>query len=46
MTTFQLEVRYKDRLVWEIDRRGLAGAKSRSYYAGVYVPEPGEVLPK
>jgi hypothetical protein len=46
MTTFQLEVRYKDRLVWEIDRRGLAGAKSRAYYAGVYVPEPGEVLPE
>jgi hypothetical protein len=46
MTTFQLGVRYKDRFVWEIERRGVAGAKSRSYYSGVYVPEPGEVLPK
>lgn len=46
MTTFQLEVRYKDRLVWEIERRSYAGAKSRSFYAGVYMPQPGEILPK
>lgn len=46
MTTFQLEARYKDRLIWEIDRRGVACAESRGYYAGIYTPEPGEILPK
>lgn len=46
MTTCSLQARYKDRLVWEIERRGTAGARSRAYYAGVYTPEPGEALPK
>jgi hypothetical protein len=46
MTTFQLEAHYKDRLVWEIDRRPVAGAGSRAYYSGVYTPEPGETLPE
>lgn len=46
MTIYQLEAHYKDRLVWEIERRNADGDRSRSYYAGGYVPEPGEVLPK
>lgn len=46
MSIFQLEVRYKDRLVWEIEARSADGPKCRSYYAGGYTPEPGEVLPK
>jgi hypothetical protein len=46
MTTFPLEVRYKEHLVWEIDRRPVAGARSRSYYSGIYTPEPGETLPE
>ncbi len=46
MTVFQLEVRYKDRPVWEIEQRNAAGAGSRSYYAAIYTPEPGEALPK
>ncbi len=46
MTIFQLEVRYKDRPVWSIEPRNAAGSDSRSYYAGGYTPEPGEVLPE
>jgi hypothetical protein len=46
MSIYQLEVRYKDALVWSIERREPVGAKCRSYYAGKYIPEPGEVLPE
>jgi hypothetical protein len=46
MSIYQLEVSYKDRLVWEIERREPGPANSRSYYAGGYNPEPGETLPK
>jgi hypothetical protein len=46
MSIFQLEVRYKDDLVWTIERRTAAGDKCRSYFAGVYTPEPGEALPE
>jgi hypothetical protein len=46
MSIRRLEVRYKKQLVWDIEGRSAAGAKSRSYYAGNYTPEPGEVLPE
>jgi hypothetical protein len=46
MSIFQLEVRYKDEPVWAIERRSAAGAGCRSYYAGIYTPEPGEALPE
>jgi hypothetical protein len=46
MSIFQLEVRYKDNPVWTIERRSAAGDQCRSYYAGVYTPAPGEVLPE
>jgi hypothetical protein len=46
MSIFQLEVRYKDDPVWAIERRSAAGDKCRSYYAGIYTPEPGEALPE
>jgi hypothetical protein len=45
MSIFQLEVRYKDAPVWSIERRSAAGDRCRSYYAGIYTPEPGEALP-
>jgi hypothetical protein len=46
MSIYQLEVRYKDALVWSLEQRDAAGAGCRSYYAGTYTPEPGEALPK
>jgi hypothetical protein len=46
MSIYQLEVRYKDALVWSIERRGAVGAECRSYYAATYTPEPGESLPE
>jgi hypothetical protein len=46
MSIYPLEVRYKDSLVWSMEGRQPVGAKSRSYYAGRYTPEPGEVLPE
>jgi hypothetical protein len=46
MSIYQLEVRYKDKLVWSIDRRTAAADKCRSYYAGAYTPEPGDVVPE
>jgi hypothetical protein len=46
MSIYQLEVRYKDRLVWEIERRSAVDGNCSSYYAGTYIPEPGEVLPE
>jgi hypothetical protein len=46
MSIYQLEARYKDDRVWSIERRGAVGADCRSYYAGTYIPEPGEALPE
>jgi hypothetical protein len=46
MSIYQLEVRYKDNLVWSIERREPLGARCRSYYAGAYTPEPGEASPE
>jgi hypothetical protein len=46
MSIYQLEVRYKDAMVWSIERRGAVGANCRSYYAGTYTPEPGEAFPE
>jgi hypothetical protein len=46
MSIYQLEVRYKDKLVWSIERRDAVGPSCRSYYAGTYTPELGETLPK
>jgi hypothetical protein len=46
MSIFQLEVRYKDHLVWSIEPRNATGASCRSYYAARYAPEPGEALPE
>jgi hypothetical protein len=46
MSIFQLEARYKDDLVWSIERRPDAGPRCTSYYAGGYTPEPGEDLPE
>jgi hypothetical protein len=45
MSIYQLETRYKDDLVWSIDRRH-TGRNSTSYYANTYVLEPGEILPE
>jgi hypothetical protein len=46
MSIYQLEARYKDNPVWAIERRVPAGDHCRAYFAGVYTPEPGEVLPE
>jgi hypothetical protein len=40
MSVFRLETRYKDRLVWPV-----GGDPRRSYFVGIYQPEPGEALP-
>ena len=44
MSIYRLETRYKDALVWSVDRRH-PGRKATSYYADAYTPEPGETLP-
>jgi hypothetical protein len=46
MSIYQLEARYKDRVVWEIERREPGPVNSRSYYAGGYPAEPGETIPE
>jgi hypothetical protein len=46
MSIYQLEVRYKDNPVWSIERRTAAADKCRTYYAGVYTPDPDDVLPQ
>jgi hypothetical protein len=46
MSIYQLEVRYKDIPVWSIERRTAAADKCRAYYAGVYTPDPDDVLPQ
>jgi hypothetical protein len=44
MSIYRLETRYKDALIWSVERRH-PGRKARSYYADVYTPQPGETLP-
>jgi hypothetical protein len=46
MSIYQLKARYKDAPVWSVERREPVGARSSSYYAGIYTPEPGEALPE
>jgi hypothetical protein len=46
MSIYELEVRYKDRPVWSIERREPLGPNCSSYYAGRYTPEPDEALPE
>jgi hypothetical protein len=46
MSIYQLEARYKDALVWSIERRAAVGANCQSYYAGTYIPERGETFPE
>lgn len=45
MSIYQLDVSYKDELVWSVGRRH-TGNKSTCYYANAYVLEPGELLPE
>lgn len=44
LSIYRLEARYKDELVWSVERRH-AGRNGRSYYANAYTPDRGEVLP-
>jgi hypothetical protein len=46
MSIYQLEARYKDTAVWEIERRKIFGASCRKYYALTYRPVPGETVPE
>ncbi len=45
MSIYQLEARYKDTPVWEIERRILFGGNCRKYYASMYAASPGETVP-
>jgi hypothetical protein len=45
MSIYKLETRYKDDLVWSVERRH-TGRNSTSYYANAYALEPGEMLPE
>ncbi len=45
MSIFQLQGKYKDSKVWEIERRMVFGNACRKYYALNYRPEPGEKVP-
>lgn len=46
LTIYKLEARYKDKPVWDIERRMLFGKNCLCYFANGYTPEPGEVLPE
>jgi hypothetical protein len=46
MSIYRLETRYKDTLVWSVERRHAGLHNAKSYYANVYTPEPGEALPE
>ena len=46
MTIFQLDVRYKDRDVWGIERRMIFGSNCTKFYALTYRPPPGETVPE
>ena len=45
MSIYELEARYKDAVVWAIERRILFGGNCRKYYASMYSPAPGETIP-
>jgi hypothetical protein len=45
MTIYQLEARYRDAVVFAIERRIVFGSNCRKYYAGMYRPAPGETVP-
>jgi hypothetical protein len=45
MSIYELEARYKDAVVWAIERRILFGGNCRKYYASMYGPAPGETVP-
>ena len=45
MSIYQLEARYKERLVWSVEQRYPGRRNSRSYYADYYAPDLGETLP-
>ena len=46
MSIYRLEARYKGEVVWSVPRRHSGFRNARSYYADVYAPEEGEVVPK
>ncbi len=46
MSIYGQDARYKDKPVWEMDRRMVFGAECRKYYASVYFPAPGETVPE
>lgn len=46
MSVYQLEVRYKNNDVWGIERRKVVGASCKKFYARVYDPAPGEIVPE
>jgi len=46
VTLFQLDVRYKDKEVWSIERRMIFGASCTKFYVANYRPDPGEAVPE
>ena len=46
MSIYGQDARYKDKPVWEMDRRMVFGAECRKYYASIYFPAPGETVPE
>jgi hypothetical protein len=46
MTIYQLNVCYKDKEVWGIERRIVFGGSCREFYALNYDPLPGETVPE
>lgn len=46
MSIYKLETRYKDKLVWSVERRHAGLRNARSYFADAYRPEEGEEVPK
>jgi hypothetical protein len=45
MSIYELEARYKDEVVFTIERRIIFGSNCRKYYALTYRPAPGETVP-
>jgi hypothetical protein len=45
MTIYELQAKYKNEPVWEIERRMVFGPDCRKFYASIYQPEPGETAP-
>jgi hypothetical protein len=45
MSIYELEARYRDNLVWQIERRIIFGANCRKYYALTYGALPSETVP-